>query len=61
MAKALHLNKLLVVAYGKPNEPKVILSEKAKANVNRAVKAVEICSNVARLFTALRQVLVRSR
>lgn len=40
--ESLTFEQVIAVAYGKPNEPKVVLSEKAKANVNRAARAVEI-------------------
>jgi len=38
----LTFEQVLAVAYGKPNNPRVILSETAKTNVNRAAKAVQI-------------------
>ena len=38
----LTFEQVLTVAFGKPNEPKVRLSENAKANVNRAAAAVQI-------------------
>ncbi len=40
--ESLTVEQVIAVAYGKPNEPKVVLSEKAKINVNRAARAVEI-------------------
>ncbi len=38
----LTFEQTVAVAYGKPNEPRVVLSEKAKENVNRAADAVQI-------------------
>jgi histidine ammonia-lyase len=40
--ESLTFEQVIAVAYGTPNEPKVVLSEKAKSNVNRAARAVEI-------------------
>jgi histidine ammonia-lyase len=40
--ESLTFEQVIAVAYGKPNEPKVVLSEKAKSSVNRAARAVEI-------------------
>jgi histidine ammonia-lyase len=37
----LTFEQVVAVANGKPNEPRVVLSEKAKANVNRAADAVQ--------------------
>lgn len=37
----LTFEQVVAVAYGKPNEPRVVLSEKAKENVNRAADAVQ--------------------
>src|SRR5215217_3395351 len=38
----LTFEQVLAVAYSKPNEPRVLLSEKAKENVRRSARAVEI-------------------
>ena len=38
----LSFEQTVAVAYGKPNAPRVVLSEKAKENVNRAADAVQI-------------------
>lgn len=40
--ESLTFEQVLAVAYGKPNEPRVVLSEKAKPKVNLAARAVEI-------------------
>jgi histidine ammonia-lyase len=40
--ESLTFEQVIAVAYGTPNKPKVVLSEKAKSNVNRAARAVEI-------------------
>ncbi|MFN2391700.1 MAG: histidine ammonia-lyase [Pyrinomonadaceae bacterium] len=40
--ESLTFEQVLAVAYGKPNNPSVILSETAKTNVNRAADAVQI-------------------
>ena len=37
----LTFEQTVAVAYGKPNEPRVVLSEKAKQQVNRASEAVQ--------------------
>lgn len=37
----LTFEQVIAVAYGKPNEPRVVLSETAKTNVNRAARAVQ--------------------
>lgn len=39
--ESLTFEQVVAVAYGKPNEPRVVLSEKAKQNVNRASNAVQ--------------------
>src|SRR5437868_10075840 len=38
--ESLTFEQTIAVAYGKPNEPRVVLSEKAKANVKRSADAV---------------------
>ncbi len=38
----LTFEQVIAVAFGKPNEPRVSLSEEAKINVNRAAKAVQL-------------------
>ncbi len=40
--ESLTFEQVLAVAYGEPNNPRVLLSEKAKENVTRAARAVEI-------------------
>lgn len=40
--ESLTFEQVIAVAYGIPGEPRVLLSEKAKANVNRAARAVEV-------------------
>jgi histidine ammonia-lyase len=40
--ESLTFEQVLAVAYGKPNEPQVVLSEKAKEKVKLAARAVEI-------------------
>lgn len=39
--ESLTFGEVSAVAYGQPNEPRVVLSENAKQNVNRSAKAVE--------------------
>lgn len=39
--ESLTFNHVCAVAYGKPGSPRVVLSEKAKANVNRSATAVD--------------------
>lgn len=39
--ESLTFEEVLAVAYGKPGEPRVVLGERAKANVNRAAAAVD--------------------
>jgi histidine ammonia-lyase len=39
--ESLTFEQVLAVAYGKPGEPRVVLDEKAKVNVNRASEAVD--------------------
>jgi histidine ammonia-lyase len=39
--ESLTFEQVIAVAYGKPNVPRVILSDQAKANVNRAARAVQ--------------------
>ncbi len=40
--ESLTFEQVLAVAHGEPNKPPVLLSEKAKENVNRVARAVEI-------------------
>ncbi len=40
--ECLTFDEVIAVAYGQRNEPRVVLSEKAKQNVNRSSRAVEI-------------------
>ena len=40
--ESLTFEEVIAVAYGQPNEPRVVLSEAAKQNVNRSSRAVEI-------------------
>lgn len=40
--ESLTFEEVIAVAYGRPNEPRVTLSEHAKGNVNRSSRAVEI-------------------
>ena len=39
--ESLTFEQVLAVAYGKPNEPRVVLAESAKANVERCARAVD--------------------
>src|SRR5215470_6946440 len=39
--EGLTFEQVIAVAYGQPGEPKVVLSEEAKANVNRSAAAVD--------------------
>ena len=38
--ESLTFEQVIAVAYGKPDEPRVVLSENAKAHVNRCAEAV---------------------
>ena len=40
--ESLTFEEVIAVAYGQPNEPRVVLSDNAKQNVNRSSRAVEI-------------------
>ena len=40
--ESLTFEQVIAVAYGSPNEPKVVLSDEAKANVNRSAAAVDL-------------------
>lgn len=40
--EGLTFEQVIAVAYGKPNEPRVVLSDDARRNVNRSARAVEI-------------------
>src|SRR3712207_6673843 len=40
--ESLTIEQVVAVAYGKPNKPRVVLSEQAKKNVRRAAEAVQI-------------------
>jgi histidine ammonia-lyase len=40
--ESLTFEEVISVSYGKPNEPRVVLSDNAKQNVNRSSRAVEI-------------------
>ena len=40
--ESLTFEQVIAVAFGKPNQPRVVLSENAQANVNRSAEAVQI-------------------
>ena len=40
--ESLTFEQVIAVAYGEPGEPRILLSENAKTNVNRAARAVEV-------------------